>query len=189
MCIRDSDRAARSDVSNILNVATMLQKRKMTNNSDYRPPKVWTWKSINGGAFANINRPIAGATHDKSLPIGKHPLQLYSLATPNGVKVTIMLEELLQMNVRDADYVAVEDDDKKKVKETSGTKILKHSKDQKFMIGDNQNLIISSNSSGGSQHNIFNLTHLTINLYDIPNMYSLICQYRNSRKNILNQGL
>ncbi len=78
----------------------------MTNDSDYRPPKVWTWKSKNGGTFANINRPIAGATHDKSLPIGKHPLQLYSLATPNGVKVTIMLEELLQMSVHDAEYDA-----------------------------------------------------------------------------------
>ena len=78
----------------------------MTNNSDYDPPKVWTWKSKNGGTFANINRPIAGATHDKSLPIGKHPLQLYSLATPNGVKVTVMLEELLQMNVHDAEYDA-----------------------------------------------------------------------------------
>ena len=78
----------------------------MTNSSDYKPATVWTWKSKNGGAFANINRPIAGATHDKSLPIGKHPLQLYSLATPNGVKVTIMLEELLQMSVHDAEYDA-----------------------------------------------------------------------------------
>ena len=78
----------------------------MTNNSDYEPPKVWTWKSKNGGTFANINRPIAGATHDKQLPVGKHPLQLYSLATPNGVKVTVMLEELLQMGVDDAEYDA-----------------------------------------------------------------------------------
>ena len=78
----------------------------MTNNSDYEPPKVWTWKSKNGGTFANINRPIAGATHNKQLPVGKHPFQLYSLATPNGVKVTVMLEELLQMGVDDAEYDA-----------------------------------------------------------------------------------
>ena len=78
----------------------------MNNNSDYEPPKIWTWKSKNGGTFANINRPIAGATHDKQLPIGKHPFQLYSLATPNGVKVTVMLEELLQMGVDDAEYDA-----------------------------------------------------------------------------------
>ena len=78
----------------------------MNNNSDYEPPKVWTWKSKNGGTFANINRPIAGATHDKRLPVGKHPFQLYSLATPNGVKVTVMLEELLQMGVDDAEYDA-----------------------------------------------------------------------------------
>jgi len=63
--------------------------------SDYTPPKVWTWDSANGGEFASINRPIAGATHDAELPRGKHPLQLHSLATPNGVKVTVMLEELL----------------------------------------------------------------------------------------------
>ena len=69
----------------------------MTNMSDYSPPKVWTWDKASGGQFANINRPIAGATHDKELPVGKHPLQLYSLATPNGVKVTIMLEELLAL--------------------------------------------------------------------------------------------
>ncbi|OYU72595.1 MAG: glutathione-dependent disulfide-bond oxidoreductase, partial [Alphaproteobacteria bacterium PA3] len=60
----------------------------------YVPPKVWVWDTANVGAFANINRPISGATHDKELPIGKHPLQLYSMGTPNGVKVTIMLEEL-----------------------------------------------------------------------------------------------
>ena len=78
----------------------------MNNNSEYEPPKIWTWKSKNGGTFANINRPIAGATHDKQLPVGKHPFQLYSLATPNGVKVTVMLEELLQMGVDDAEYDA-----------------------------------------------------------------------------------
>ena len=72
----------------------------------YTPPKVWTWNKANGGAFANINRPIAGATHDKVLPIGKHPFQLYSLATPNGVKVTVMLEELLELGFEDAEYDA-----------------------------------------------------------------------------------
>ncbi|GLR27059.1 glutathione-dependent disulfide-bond oxidoreductase [Limnobacter litoralis] len=72
----------------------------------YVPPKVWTWDSANGGAFANINRPIAGATHDKALPVGKHPLQLYSLATPNGVKVTVMLEELLAKGHAGAEYDA-----------------------------------------------------------------------------------
>ena len=72
----------------------------MTDASDYVPPKVWTWNKENGGRFANINRPIAGPTHDKELPVGRHPLQLYSLATPNGVKVTIMLEELLAAGPR-----------------------------------------------------------------------------------------
>ncbi len=72
----------------------------------YTPPKVWTWDQENGGQFASINRPIAGATHDKDLPVGKHPLQLYSLATPNGVKVTVMLEELLAQGVNEAEYDA-----------------------------------------------------------------------------------
>ncbi|MES0033390.1 glutathione-dependent disulfide-bond oxidoreductase [Mesorhizobium sp. M0040] len=72
----------------------------------YTPPKVWTWNKANGGAFASINRPIAGPTHDKKLPVGKHPLQLYSLATPNGVKVTIMLEELLARGHSGAEYDA-----------------------------------------------------------------------------------
>src|SRR5258708_21417640 len=67
----------------------------MTDETVYTPPKVWTWNKENGGQFANINRPVAGPTHDKDLPVGRHPLQLYSLATPNGVKVTVMLEELL----------------------------------------------------------------------------------------------
>ncbi|UDL89200.1 glutathione-dependent disulfide-bond oxidoreductase [Mesorhizobium sp. PAMC28654] len=74
--------------------------------TEYTPPKVWTWKQGNGGTFANINRPIAGSTHDKELPVGKHPLQLYSLATPNGVKVTIMLEELLALGHKGAEYDA-----------------------------------------------------------------------------------
>ncbi len=72
----------------------------------YTPPKVWTWDKTNGGQFANINRPIAGSTHEASLPQGKHPLQLYSLATPNGVKVTIMLEELLALGHSGAEYDA-----------------------------------------------------------------------------------
>jgi len=72
----------------------------------YTPPKVWQWEQGSGGRFANINRPIAGATHDKVLPVGKHPLQLYSLGTPNGVKVTIMLEELLALGHKEAEYDA-----------------------------------------------------------------------------------
>ncbi|SFK87637.1 GST-like protein [Methylocapsa palsarum] len=72
----------------------------------YKPPKVWRWDKENGGAFANINRPISGATHDKELPVGRHPLQLYSLATPNGVKVTIMIEELLEQGHAGAEYDA-----------------------------------------------------------------------------------
>ena len=72
----------------------------------YTPPPVWAWKQANGGTFANINRPTAGATHDKVLPVGKHPLQLYSLATPNGVKVTVMLEELLALGHCGAEYDA-----------------------------------------------------------------------------------
>lgn len=75
-------------------------------SNSYQPPKVWTWDAESGGKFANINRPISGATFDKSLPQGKHPLQLYSLATPNGVKVTIMLEELLEQGFTEAEYDA-----------------------------------------------------------------------------------
>jgi GST-like protein len=78
----------------------------MTEQSAYTPPKVWTWNKENGGQFASINRPIAGPTHDKELPIGRHPMQLYSLATPNGVKVTVMLEELLALGHRGAEYDA-----------------------------------------------------------------------------------
>ncbi|MEZ5984333.1 MAG: glutathione-dependent disulfide-bond oxidoreductase [Hyphomonas sp.] len=72
----------------------------------YTPPKVWTWDKASGGRFANINRPIAGPTHEKELPVGKHPFQLYSLGTPNGVKVTIMFEELLDAGFKDAEYDA-----------------------------------------------------------------------------------
>jgi GSH-dependent disulfide-bond oxidoreductase len=78
----------------------------MSSSSEYAPPKVWAWDKPSGGHFANINRPIAGATHDKELPIGRHPLQLYSLATPNGQKVTIMLEELLALGHKGAEYDA-----------------------------------------------------------------------------------
>jgi GST-like protein len=78
----------------------------VTDQSSYTPPQVWTWDSESGGRFAKINRPIAGATHDKELPVGEHPLQLYSLATPNGVKVTVLLEELLALGKTDAEYDA-----------------------------------------------------------------------------------
>ncbi|MDP3692017.1 glutathione-dependent disulfide-bond oxidoreductase [Bradyrhizobium sp.] len=78
----------------------------MTEPSEYTPPKVWTWNKESGGKFAGINRPIAGATHDKELPVGRHPLQLYSLATPNGVKATVMLEELLALGHKGAEYDA-----------------------------------------------------------------------------------
>lgn len=78
----------------------------MSENSCYIPPKVWQRDAENGGKFSNINRPTAGATHEKALPVGKHPLQLYSLGTPNGIKVTVMLEELLALGIKDAEYDA-----------------------------------------------------------------------------------
>lgn len=78
----------------------------MTAPTDYMPPKVWTWTKSNGGNFASINRPIAGSTHDKKLPVGLHPLQLYSMGTPNGIKVTILLEELLAAGFIGAEYDA-----------------------------------------------------------------------------------
>ena len=78
----------------------------MTDENLYTPPKVWTWNKGSGGQFANINRPVAGPTHEKELPVGRHPLQLYSLATPNGVKVTVMLEELLALGHAGAEYDA-----------------------------------------------------------------------------------
>jgi GST-like protein len=74
--------------------------------ADYEPPKVWTWEQGNGGRFANINRPVAGPTHENELPVGEHPLQLYSLATPNGIKVTVLLEELLERGITGAEYDA-----------------------------------------------------------------------------------
>src|ERR1700682_840743 len=78
----------------------------MTDTPEYSPPKVWVWDKPSGGRFANINRPIAGPTHQKDLPVGRHPLQLYSLGTPNGVKVTVMLEELLALGHSGAEYDA-----------------------------------------------------------------------------------
>jgi GST-like protein len=78
----------------------------MAESSTYTPPKVWQWNKDSGGRFANINRPITGATHEHDLPVGKHPLQLYSLATPNGIKVTILLEELLELGIKEAEYDA-----------------------------------------------------------------------------------
>jgi len=80
----------------------------MSDISDYAPPRVWQWEKDkeNGGRFAEINRPVAGATHEKALPVGKHPLQLYSLATPNGIKVTVLLEELLALGRQEAEYDA-----------------------------------------------------------------------------------
>jgi GST-like protein len=78
----------------------------MNESSEYTPPRVWSWNKQSGGRFANINRPVAGSTHDKELPVGRHPLQLYSLATPNGVKVTVMLEELLALGHAGAEYDA-----------------------------------------------------------------------------------
>src|SRR6056300_660237 len=84
-------------------------------DTTYTPPKVWTWEKPNGGAFQSVNRPISGPTHDAELPAGKHPFQLYSLATPNGVKVTIMFEELLSLGITDAEYdawlIRIEDGD------------------------------------------------------------------------------
>ena len=78
----------------------------MSDQTEYVPPKIWTWDKESGGRFANINRPVAGPTHDKELPVGKHPLQLYSLGTPNGIKVTVMLEELLAAGHSGAEYDA-----------------------------------------------------------------------------------
>jgi GST-like protein len=78
----------------------------MSDAQKYTPPKVWSWNKPSGGAFASINRPVAGPTHEKELPVGKHPLQLYSLGTPNGVKVTVMLEELLALGHKGAEYDA-----------------------------------------------------------------------------------
>ena len=82
------------------------QGRLMNDECEYIPPRVWKWENKNGGNWESINRPIAGPTHEKQLPVGKHPLQLYSMATPNGVKVTVMLEELLALGFEGAQYDA-----------------------------------------------------------------------------------
>ncbi|MCK2184681.1 glutathione-dependent disulfide-bond oxidoreductase [Halomonas getboli] len=78
----------------------------MSQGNEYVPPKVWSWEKASGGTFASVNRPIAGPTHDKALPVGKHPFQLYSMGTPNGVKVTVLFEELLELGYQDAEYDA-----------------------------------------------------------------------------------
>src|SRR3546814_12402714 len=83
---------------------TKRKERPMAEPTDYEPPKIWTWAKESGGRFANINRPISGPTHDRDLPVGRHPLQLYSLGTPNGVKGTVMLEELLAAGPGGAAY-------------------------------------------------------------------------------------
>ena len=93
----------RRDIDSILQRSEELD---VTDDSEYVPPEVWTWDAHSGGRFASINRPVAGATHDATLPVGEHPLQLYSLATPNGVKVTVMLEELLALGHAGAEYDA-----------------------------------------------------------------------------------
>ncbi len=85
---------------------TSTKRQTSMSEQNYQPPKVWEWKQNSGGAFANINRPVSGATHERVLPVGTHPLQLYSLGTPNGQKVTIMLEELLALGVSGAEYDA-----------------------------------------------------------------------------------
>jgi GST-like protein len=90
----------------IVRPSPRLEIRCMDASPGYVPPAIWTWKKDNGGRFANINRPTAGPTHDKELPVGRHPLQLYSLGTPNGVKVTVMLEELLALGHAGAEYDA-----------------------------------------------------------------------------------
>jgi GST-like protein len=93
-------------IRNAWRVATGEDSKNENHPAGYEPAKVWTWDEENGGAFASTNRPTAGATHEKVLPVGKHPLQLYSLATPNGVKVTVMLEELLALGHKGAEYDA-----------------------------------------------------------------------------------
>lgn len=102
-CVIGVTRAGQGDMQGVTQVFT---EKPMQELSDYEPAKVWTWDAENGGEFASINRPIAGPTHEKELPVGDHPLQLYSLATPNGVKVTVMLEELLAAGHAGAEYDA-----------------------------------------------------------------------------------
>jgi GST-like protein len=94
------------DASRSPEVYGRCSEHTMINATDYVPPNIWVWNKPTGGQFANINRPVSGPTHSKELPVGRHPLQLYSLATPNGVKVTVMLEELLALGHRGAEYDA-----------------------------------------------------------------------------------
>jgi GST-like protein len=95
------------DISRSLGEAKLKKRTKNKNTmGDYVPPKVWTWEKTSGQAFSNINRPISGATHERELPVGKHPIQVYSLGTPNGQKVTILLEELLALGHQEAEYDA-----------------------------------------------------------------------------------
>lgn len=96
----------RPDQDTLTIVRNLQQRQTMETPSAYTPPKVWQWKTESGGTWASTNRPIAGPTHDQELPVGKHPLQLYSLATPNGQKVTVMLEELLALGIAEAEYDA-----------------------------------------------------------------------------------
>jgi GSH-dependent disulfide-bond oxidoreductase len=95
-----------ADLLSLSPPASPKEEPLVSDSSSYTPPKVWKWDAESGGRFAKINRPIAGTTHEKDLPVGEHPLQLYSLATPNGVKVTVMLEELLALGKRGAEYDA-----------------------------------------------------------------------------------
>jgi len=90
----------------VIRCVRILKGKVSMNDEAYTPPTIWKWKPASGGRFAAINRPTAGATHEQKLPVGKHPLQLYSLGTPNGVKVTVMLEELLELGHQDAEYDA-----------------------------------------------------------------------------------
>jgi GST-like protein len=101
----DCKRPARLDVCGPAR-RSLKGSHLMSDTTEYVPPKVWTWNHDNGGKFASINRPVAGATHDQVLPVGKHPLQLYSQGTPNGQKITIMLEELLALGKKGAEYDA-----------------------------------------------------------------------------------
>lgn len=99
------DKCTLSEVE-VLLVSTLATYKGKTMTTEYIPPKVWYIQEQNGGAFASINRPISGATHEKTLPVGSHPLQLYSMGTPNGQKITILLEELLALGVKEAEYDA-----------------------------------------------------------------------------------
>src|SRR3954452_25128450 len=111
ICIRNDGRASPARTRCESYSSRQKDPKRMTDAPvseapTYEPPKVWTWNKGSGGRFASINRPIAGPTHEKELPVGRHPLQLYALATPNGVKVTVLLEELLAKGHAGAEYDA-----------------------------------------------------------------------------------